>query len=624
MGLGPNDILGSDYKLIRSLSRGGMGEVFEAEQISTGSKRAVKLMHPDLLEDAKLRARFELEAKVSSRIPSDHVVQVLVAGVDAPTGTPFLVMELLVGETLRAHVARRGPLPTDEAIRLLRELLHAMVSAHAQGIVHRDLKPENLFLARSRRVDGETTLKVLDFGIAKLLEDAQTHRTAAMGTPLWMAPEQTESGKKVTPATDVWALGLITFYLLTGREYWRSASVKGAGVQATMREMLFDELEPASARAEALGSTSKLPNGFNDVFAKAVARDPLSRYADARDFEIALRPLFGGAPLVPNDDELNSRDDTQRAGNPPERTVIAEPISMEPDRDDEEESEPPARIPPAPRAAPATSSKLPFIVLGVLLAVGLVAFVVSRLDSNEPTRGPSRSQADAESVASEQPPPPRKSIPSKLAVGVNTPILGSGPAPVTIVLFSDHGCEPCQRLLPILDELSQATGDLSLRVAWRDFPLAQHKSWAVVARLAYFSGGHEGFFRASRELGGSSRILELHFTDGPDDLTVPYDHVKERVPDLSLARHAEATRAVDDDIAEATALGVTAPPTMFIDGEPYEGELTTEAISAAVARKRRRALDLIARGYTRDEAYAAEVDANFRKPAPRALPKSTH
>ena len=207
-------VLGGDYRLLRPLSSGGMGSVHLAEQVSTGTRRALKLMHQQLLQNARARERFVQEAKASGRIPSDHVVQVVAAGVDNDLSVPFIVMELLEGETLDRRLERAGPLTADELREVTEQLFHAMCAAHEVGVVHRDLKPENVFLARARRARAQLTVKVLDFGIAKLLAEVSTARTAAIGTPLWMAPEQSDAEQVVSPATDVWALGLLYFYQL--------------------------------------------------------------------------------------------------------------------------------------------------------------------------------------------------------------------------------------------------------------------------------------------------------------------------------------------------------------------------------------------------------------------------
>jgi serine/threonine-protein kinase len=259
----------------------------------------LKLMRPELVSSPRTRERFEQEARIASQVQSDHVVEVVAAGVDAESGAPWLAMELLEGETLEARVARTGPLPPAEVLEIARQLGHALGAAHAVGLVHRDIKPENIYLAAPRHQGVPFTLKVLDFGIAKLGEDVRASggATGAVGSPLWMAPEQTSSAG-VKPATDVWAMGLVMFYVLTGHSYWRTAHVEGGSITALLREIVMDPLEAASVRGQLLGVSTRIPPGFDTWFARAVAREPSERFADAAAALAALVPVLSGAAAM--------------------------------------------------------------------------------------------------------------------------------------------------------------------------------------------------------------------------------------------------------------------------------------------------------------------------------------
>jgi serine/threonine protein kinase/TPR repeat protein len=301
VGVPIGTVLGGDYKIVRKLGEGGMGAVYVAEQLSTGSQRALKLMQAGLLEDAEMRRRFEQEARVGAKIKSDHVVQVIAAGVDPTTSLPYLAMELLEGHTL-ADALEKGPLPPHEVREVMGQLLHAMAAAHVEGVVHRDLKPENVYLAYSRREGARYTVKVLDFGIAKVVAEAKPSATRAIGTPLWMAPEQSKHGEQVVPATDVWALGLIAFRMLTGRYFWKGAYDANAETWTVMREVLVDSLPSATARAQEYGVAHLLPPGFDVWFGRAVAREPGWRFPNAAEARAALLPILdavsqGRAPL---------------------------------------------------------------------------------------------------------------------------------------------------------------------------------------------------------------------------------------------------------------------------------------------------------------------------------------
>jgi eukaryotic-like serine/threonine-protein kinase len=221
-------LLGGRYRVTSCIGSGSMGVVFEATHANTGRRCAVKVMLPDTFAHDALRERLFEEARVTSSIESDHIVEVLDAGLDAPRGLPFLVMELLRGESLQQRIERVGRLEPLEAVACLHQASLGLDRAHAAGVVHRDLKPANLFLAF---VDDRTSrIKVLDFGIAKLLEEGQTSvlATRGVGTPYFMAPEQIQDVAKVSPATDVYALGMIAFTLLTGSPYFRADSAGGS------------------------------------------------------------------------------------------------------------------------------------------------------------------------------------------------------------------------------------------------------------------------------------------------------------------------------------------------------------------------------------------------------------
>src|SRR5262245_49166706 len=155
------------YEIVRCIKAGGMGAVYEVIHTQTRRRCALKVMLPGLVVDPEMRARFQLEATVAADVHSEHIVETYDAGIDEATGTPFIVMELLRGEELAATVLRRGALPAAEAIELLNHAALALDRTHAAGIVHRDLKPENLFV--TARDDGSPRLKVLDFGIAKVV-----------------------------------------------------------------------------------------------------------------------------------------------------------------------------------------------------------------------------------------------------------------------------------------------------------------------------------------------------------------------------------------------------------------------------------------------------------------------
>ncbi len=290
--LAPGTVFAGDYRVIQPLSEGGMGAVYVAEQISTGKQRALKLMLPQLVADPKLRARFEQEARIGSKIDSEHVVEVVAAGIDPQSGVPWLAMELLRGEDLATYMHNHGPMSARAMVEVLEQVCHAVGAAHAAGVVHRDLKPENIFVAQARRTGSSFMIKVLDFGIAKVVAEAKTANTEAIGSPMWMAPEQTAHNSVIAAQTDVWSLGLIVFYLLTKRVFWRSADDDTATMGHMLREIAIDPIPLASQRAAEIGAAHLFPQGFDRWFASSVDRNIGSRFPNAHVQLAELQALF--------------------------------------------------------------------------------------------------------------------------------------------------------------------------------------------------------------------------------------------------------------------------------------------------------------------------------------------
>ena len=222
-------VLNGRYRLDRRLGRGGMGAVYAAVDEALERPVAVKLIRDDLVGSVDLNARFRHEARAAAGFAHPHVVRVYDFGVDRDARA-FLVMELLEGQTLRQRLAPRAPLDRSEVLHILRGVCSAISAAHTQGLVHRDLKPENIFLQRH---DNGVLPKVLDFGLAKAFGAQWPHDRAKgtdagvlVGTLEYMAPEQA-AGDVVSPAWDIWALGVITHEMLTGRHPFRRDVVFG-------------------------------------------------------------------------------------------------------------------------------------------------------------------------------------------------------------------------------------------------------------------------------------------------------------------------------------------------------------------------------------------------------------
>ncbi|NVB41147.1 serine/threonine protein kinase [Pseudenhygromyxa sp. WMMC2535] len=212
-------VLADRYALEDLLGAGGMGAVFRAEDRGRGREVAVKVLHPDIGSDPSIAKRFDREAISAARLDHPNIVRVEDHG-STDEGIKYLVMELLVGEELHARLSPGRPWPVDEALRVLEQILSALEHAHAAGIVHRDLKPENVFLTKDADAPGGERAKLVDFGIAKLLDadgavEVLTRAGMVFGTPRFMSPEQAAGGK-IDERSDLYAVGLIAHNMLTG------------------------------------------------------------------------------------------------------------------------------------------------------------------------------------------------------------------------------------------------------------------------------------------------------------------------------------------------------------------------------------------------------------------------
>jgi serine/threonine-protein kinase len=283
----PGTVFAERYFVVRPIKAGGMGAVFEVQHVRTHKPHALKVMHPDVVAKKGAREKFEQEAYVGARIQSRHVVDVTDAGVDEATGLPYLVMELLVGSELAALIEKERQIPPKRLVPWLEQVARALDKAHARGIIHRDLKPENIFVTKTE--EGQAMVKVLVFGIAKIVEGATREGTDETGTPLYMAPEQTARGQVIGAATDVWALGILAYECLVGVTYWRAGSVA-----EFYRELLFEALPPPTERAAKEGVS--LPAGFDAWFFGCVNRDPDKRFKSAGEAISTLAIAFGMEP----------------------------------------------------------------------------------------------------------------------------------------------------------------------------------------------------------------------------------------------------------------------------------------------------------------------------------------
>jgi serine/threonine-protein kinase len=280
-GVREGQILAGRYRVEKVLGVGGMGVVVAAHHVHLDEKVAIKFLLPTMLGNQEVVGRFAREARAAVRIKSEHVARVTDVGT-LENGAPYMVMEFLEGGDLAAWIQRQGPLPIEQAVDFILQACVGVASAHGMAIVHRDLKPANLFCMRGN--DGQFIIKVLDFGISKITNlsasdavGSMTHTTAVMGSPLYMSPEQMQSAKDVDTRTDIWALGVVLYELLTGTTPFAGESFTDVTIKvATASFVTVRTFRP------------DIPAGIEAVLLKCLEKDKTRRYSNVAELALAL------------------------------------------------------------------------------------------------------------------------------------------------------------------------------------------------------------------------------------------------------------------------------------------------------------------------------------------------
>ncbi len=454
-------LIAKKYRVERLLAAGGMGAVLKAHHEALDQAVAIKVMRPELADKSEAAQRFLREARAAAKISSDFVARVTDTGT-LEDDTPFMVMEFLEGRDLDQLIEAEGRLPVARAVDYAVQALAGLAAAHAMGIVHRDLKPSNLFLAH--RPDGTSRVKLLDFGISKVVDaagdralkaGATTSAGAMLGTPRYMSPEQISSAKSVDLRTDIWSMGLIMYEMLTA-----SYPFQGENSGEILAAILSTPVPPvADLRPD-------VPDGVAAVVHRALAKPRHERFDSAHAMMQALAPFASKRvqALIPENDDVASVPTVRadRMLEPTQRSVEAVGSRTAATRIDTPELATPApsparaqlegaptklssMVPPAERQRSATESTMSVargdargagwawkaVAAAVVLGVGGVIWLVSAGGS-----GSSASGAAADGVQPAQPSPPASaaSLGSDGAKPNGAPPIDVAPAPSVSVL----------------------------------------------------------------------------------------------------------------------------------------------------------------------------------------------
>ncbi|MEM1030158.1 MAG: serine/threonine-protein kinase [Myxococcota bacterium] len=377
------DVVAGTYEIIAPIAEGGMGAVYEGRHVQTGQVVAVKVLRAQDLEKKITHVkRFQREVRAAGSIDTDHIAKVLDSGED-DDGRPFVVLERLHGRDLSQWLEVVSPVVPRTAIVIAAQACRGLQKAHDAGVVHRDIKPSNLFLSEAE--DGALTVKLLDFGIAKLSEsqlDVLGHQTALtkagalLGSPVYMSPEQARGRTVVDERADMWSLGIVLYRMLCGRVPFPDLPLGELLMQLCSAPIPhIQDAAPWIAPEVAV------------VVHRALRRDPKDRYARIADFERALaqlvpRTVISVGDLRPPDDktrhsEAHRAEITLDAVAPPVRSARRDPPSGPPP-DDEAKASPlppsggevvPRRAPPVAAAAGGVRQTLLLVAAGAALAV---------------------------------------------------------------------------------------------------------------------------------------------------------------------------------------------------------------------------------------------------------------
>ncbi|HVU03163.1 MAG TPA: serine/threonine-protein kinase [Polyangiaceae bacterium] len=282
MSLEPGQVLDGKYRIKRLIGEGGMGAVFEGENVKIQRRVAIKVVHAAYASNSGVMARFQREAQAAGRIGNDHILEVLDLG-ELPDGSHYMVLEFLDGEPLSKRIETRGRMDPRELAPLAIQMLKGLGAAHGAGIIHRDLKPDNIFLLKEK-AGVQDFVKIIDFGISKFQPLSggdgmkMTSTGAVMGTPYYMSPEQASGNNQIDARSDLYAVGVILYEAVTGR-----VPFDGDTFNQLMFKIVLQDAPPP------MEVVPDLDPAFASIVMKAMVRDVAGRFQTADEFSQALK-----------------------------------------------------------------------------------------------------------------------------------------------------------------------------------------------------------------------------------------------------------------------------------------------------------------------------------------------
>jgi serine/threonine-protein kinase len=416
------DVVAGKYRVDRVLGEGGMGVVLAATHVHLDQKVALKFLLPEFVGHKEVVERFMREGRAAVKIQSEHVARVLDVGA-TDSGAPYMVMEYLEGEDIGQLVARVGALPVADVVGYVLEACEAIAEAHSLGIVHRDLKPANLFLAR--RASGRPVVKVLDFGISKIpsttKEAGLTQAAALLGSPSYMSPEQLTAAQTVDARSDVWALGIVLYEMLTG------ALPFTANTMPELVGVILATPPPSVDMARA-----DVPPGLKAAIERCLEKKADKRFANVAELGRAIAP-FGTRRAAQSVERIEHVLGIE--GEPFMRTEPAPPMAT---------TGPGLGPTPAPRVdgitfTPTTSQATPprpsagrFVIPAVLVAAAAAAAIVFVVRGQKHPPDPTPASAPLAIASAPTAPPAGEPSASALAATPLAPVASADPQPSAV------------------------------------------------------------------------------------------------------------------------------------------------------------------------------------------------